>query len=72
MGVGMDLMICQPEEFPVSNVATALATGEFEANTLGQPVGFLDSQFQKYIFRNRLAQAFVNAISASQRALCQF
>ena len=41
MGVGMDLMICQPEEFPVSNVATALVNGEFDAHTLGQPSGFL-------------------------------
>lgn len=65
VGVGMDLMLCQPEEFPVSNVATALATGKFDANTSGQSIGFLDSEIQKYIFRNRLAQQFVNAIWAS-------
>ena len=66
MGVGMDLMLCQPNEFPVSNVATALDTGVFDANTLAQPLGFLDIEFQKYMFRNRLAQQFVNAISANQ------
>jgi hypothetical protein len=66
MGVGMDLMLCHPNEFPVSNVATALETGTFDANTLAQPLGFLDIEFQKYMFRNRLAQEFVTSISANQ------
>jgi len=66
MGVGMDLMVCQPNEFPVSNVATSLEAGTFDANTLAQPVGFLDIEFQKYLFRNRLAQEFVTSISANQ------
>ena len=62
MGVGMPLMHCGPEEFPVSNVALALNEGTFDANTLAQPLSFLDIEFQKYLFRNRLAQQFVNAI----------
>ena len=66
MGVGMDLMRCGPEEFPVSNVAMVISTGEFHADTLSQPPTFLDIEFQKYLFRNRLAQQFANAISASQ------
>ena len=66
MGVGMDLIPCQPNEFPVTKVATALGTGLFDANTLAQPIGFLDIEFQKYMVRNRLAQQFVNAISANQ------
>jgi hypothetical protein len=66
MGVGMELMLCQPNEFPVSNVATCLEDGTFEANTLAQPLGFLEIEFQKYMFRNRLAQEFVTAISANQ------
>ncbi len=66
MGVGMELMNCGPEEFPVSNVALALNGGAFDTNTLAQPPGFLDHEFQKYMFRNRLAQQFVNAISGSQ------
>jgi hypothetical protein len=66
MGVGMELMLCQPNEFPVSKVATSLEDGTFDANTLAQPLGFLDIEFQKYMFRNRLAQEFVSAISANQ------
>ena len=66
IGVGMDLMYCGPNEFPVSNVVLAMNAGEFDAQTLSRPPGFLDIEFQKYLFRNRLAQQFANTISASQ------
>ena len=47
-------------------MALALNGGTFDANTLAQPLGFLNVEFQKYLFRNRLAQQFVTAISGSQ------
>ena len=65
MGVGMELINCLPQEFPVSNVATALNTGIFDVNVFAQPPTFLDLEYQKYLFRNRLAQHFVNAILGS-------
>jgi hypothetical protein len=62
----MELMNCGPEDFPVSNVALALNGGAFDVNILSQPLGFLDVEYQKYLFRNRLPQHFVTAISGSQ------
>ena len=65
MGVGMELIYCPPEDFPVSSVAKSLDAGLFDVNIFAQPPSFLDIEHQKYLFRNRLAQQFVNAISAS-------
>ena len=59
-------MNCGPEEFPVSNVALALNGGALDISFLSQPIGFLGVEYQKYLFRNRLAQQFVTAISGSQ------
>jgi hypothetical protein len=61
----MDLIDCTPEEFPVSTVAKALDADVFDVNIFAQPPSFLDIEHQKYLFRSRLAQQFVNAISAS-------
>jgi hypothetical protein len=65
MGVGMELIKCPSEDFPVSTVTKALDAGVFDVNIFTQPPSFLDIEYQKYLFRNRLAQHFVNAISAS-------
>jgi hypothetical protein len=56
MGVGMELIYCPPEDFPVSSVAKALDAGLFDVNIFAQPPSFLDIEHQKYLFRNRLAQ----------------
>jgi hypothetical protein len=63
--IGMDeeLVECQPSEFYFSSLSAQLTIGPLDISIFQSASTFLDDQFSSYVFRNRLAQLFADAIS---------
>ena len=64
-------MDCLESDFHISDMAKSLADTDVRFDLFGQTPTFLDLQYHRYVFRNRLAQHFADALfGGKKRSFC--
>ena len=67
-----DLVQCLETDFPISDMGNELSDVDVPIDIFGRAPSFLDLQYSRYVFRNRLAQHFADALSGGKKRSFRF